>query len=139
MLNPESSWDASIPNIFTDPRFHKANGSSRRYQIVVNGVRAGIIVAWRPDDRSNFALNEADLNRLLELKRDASFNAAFVVIAASNGNFERTYVGHRDAEELAEELKSARLRKGPHGDYWLLQLLQDEVSPLETTHDDIPW
>jgi hypothetical protein len=130
------NWDSIVPNIFTDPRFHKSNSSSRRWQVAIDGSRAGMALAYRPDDRSNFALNKADLDRLLELKRDGSFNAAFVVIAAINGDFERAYIGHRDAEELAEQLKSARLRKGPHGDYWLLQ---EGVTPLEVTNDDIPW
>jgi hypothetical protein len=129
--------DALIPNIFNDARFHKSNGSSHRWQVKINGVRAGIVLAWRPDERNNFALNKADLDRLLELKHDGSFNAAYVVIATINDSCERTCVGHRDAEELAEDLKSARLRKGPYGDYWLLQ---EGVSPLEVTdNDDIPF
>jgi hypothetical protein len=136
MLNPESNWDALIPNIFTDARFHKSAGGNRRWQVTINGVRAGIVLAWRPDERSNFALNKGDLIRLLELKRDESFSAAYVVIASLSGDFERTYVGHRDAEELAEELKCTRIRKGPYGEYWLLQ---EGVSPLETTGDDIPF
>ena len=69
-------WDALIPNIFSDARFHKSNGSSRRWQVAVNGFRAGIITAWRPDERNNFALNKADLDRLQELKRDGLFTAA---------------------------------------------------------------
>ena len=53
------------------------------------------------------------------------------------GDFKRVYVGHREAEQLVEVLKSARLRKGPHGDYFLLT---EGVSPLETTSDDdIPF
>jgi hypothetical protein len=134
-------WDQFVPNIFTDTRFHKANGSSRRWQVAIDGVRAGIVIAWRPANYDNFALNKADLDRLLELRQDASFNAAFVVTATVSGsfdagNFERVYIGHRDAEQLAEFLKSARLRQGPHGHYWLLQ---DGVSPLEVTNDDIPF
>jgi hypothetical protein len=82
-------------------------------------------------------MNKDDFDKLLELRHNTSFNAVFVVIAALSENFERTYVGHRDAEELAEHLKSARLRKGPHGEYWLLQ---DGVSPFETNNDDdIPF
>jgi hypothetical protein len=130
------NWDELIQHIFDDPRFHKTHGSSRRWQVAVNGVRAGIIVAWRPDEYPNYALNKADLDRLLELKRSGSFNAAFIVIATITGEFERHYVGHRGAEVLAGELKSARLRKGPHGEFWLLQ---DGVSPLEIQYDDIPW
>jgi hypothetical protein len=131
------NWDERIPHIFDDARFHKSYSSSRRYQVAINGSRAGIVLAWRPDERNNYALNKADLDRLLELKRNGSFNAAYVVIATVSEDFERTYVGHRDAEELAEDLKSARLRKGPHGEYWLLQ---EGVSPLEITNDDdIPF
>jgi hypothetical protein len=136
MLTTTPNFHDLMPNIFTDARFHKSNRSSRRWQVAISGNRAGIVLAWRPDERNNFALNKADLDRLLELKRDGSFNAAFVVIASINGDFERTYIGHRDVEELAEELKSARLRRGPHGEYWLLQ---EGVSPLEITNDDVPF
>jgi hypothetical protein len=135
-------WDQLAPKIFNDANFHKANGSSRRFQRAVNGTKAGFVVAWRPANYDNFALNKADFDRLLELRRNDSFDAAFVVIAAvtgsyDTGDFNRVYVGHRDAEQLAEILKSARLRKGPHGEYWLLQ---EDCSPLETTYtDDIPW
>jgi hypothetical protein len=137
--NAGPDWDQLVLNIFTDTRFHKANGSNRRWQVAIDGVRAGIVVAWRPENYDNFALNKADFDRLLELRRNASFNAAFVVTAAvsGTGDFERVYVRHRDAEQLAETLKSARLRKGPHGDYWLLQ---EGVLPLENTRaDDIPF
>jgi hypothetical protein len=134
--------DAVIPTIFTDGRFHKSPGSSRRWQIFVSGFRVGIVVAWRPDERNNFALNKADLDRLLELLHNGSFQATSVVTATVIGSYDtrdftRVYVGHRDAEELAEVLKSARLRKGPHGDYFLLTA---EASPLELTNDDdIPF
>jgi hypothetical protein len=116
---PEPDWPALIPTIFAS-----------------DGNRAGIVLAWRPDEYNNYALNKADLDRLLELKRDGSFHAAYVVIATISGEFLRAYIGHRDAEELAKELESARLRKGPHGDYWLLQ---EGVVPLEITNDDVPF
>ena len=140
--NAGPEWDELVPTIFSDVRFHKANGSRRRWQVKIDGARAGIVVAWRPDERDNFALNKADLDRLLGLKQDGSFNAAFVVTATVTGsfdagNFARVYVSHRDAEQLAENLKSARLRKGEHGDYWLLQ---ESCSPSETANnDDIPF
>jgi hypothetical protein len=134
-------WDQLVPNIFADRRFHKSTGSSRRWQVTIGGVRAGFVIALRPDERTNFALNKADLDRLLELLHDGSFSAALVVLATSSGSydtgdFQRVYIGHRDAEELAEDLKSARLRKGERGDYWLLQ---EGVTPLEPTNDDIPF
>ncbi len=119
------NWDELIPNIFNDARFVKT--SRRRRQIAVSGVRAGIVIAWRPDDYENFALNKMDGDRLLELRRDASFDAAFVVIATIS-NYEPVYVGHCEAEELLETLKSVRLRKGPHGEYWLLK---DDFTPFD--------
>jgi hypothetical protein len=120
MLQPATTnWHDHLPNIFTDSRFYKT--SRRRWQIEVNGARAGIVVAWRPADYENFALNKADLDRLLQLKQDASFAAAFVVLATVTGNFPSGYVGHRDAEELHEALKTVRFRTGPHGEYWLLR------------------
>ena len=84
----------------------------------MNGIRAGIVIAWRPTDYPNFGLNKSDADRLLELRRPGSFDAVFVVLATISGN-EPVYIGHREAEELLETLKSVRLRNGPYGEYWL--------------------
>ena len=126
MLKPAPNWDELLPNIFYDTRFHKT--SRRRWQVEINGNRAGIVVAWRPVDYDNYALNKADIDRLLELKRDAKFHAAFVVIATVAGNSNRTYVGYRDAEELHETLRSVPPRNGPYGEYWLLR---EDISPVD--------
>jgi hypothetical protein len=120
------NWDELLPNIFHDSHFHKS--SRRRWQGQFNGARAGIVVAWRPADYDNYALNKADIERLLELRREATFDAAFVVLATVSGNYGSSYVGHRDAEEFYETLKVVRFRTGPHGDYWLLR---EDFSPLD--------
>jgi len=133
MPSPALNWNELLPNIFNDSRFHKT--SRRRWQIGLNGMRAGIVVAWRPVDYENFGLNKADIDRLLELRRDASFDAAFIVIGTVSGNFGRTYVGHRDAEELFETLKSVPFRNGPYGEYWLLR---EDFTPLDAT-TDVPF
>jgi hypothetical protein len=139
VLPSDPALDDIVPKIFTDPRFHKSGGTSRRWQINNGGFRVGIVVAWCPEGYANFALNKEDLDKLLEFRGEELFMAVFVVTARSTGSYDtgdftRVYVGHRDAEELAGVLKSARLRKGPHGDYWLLTA---EASPLEITHDDV--
>jgi hypothetical protein len=42
------NWDDIIPHIFDDPRFKPAG--QRRKLICVDGVWAGIVIAWRPTD-----------------------------------------------------------------------------------------
>jgi hypothetical protein len=128
------NWHEHLPNIFTDFRFRKT--TRRRYQFPFNGIVAGIAVAWRPADYDNFALNKDNLDRLLELRRDGSFAAAFVVLASAGGTFDSAYIGHRNAEELYETLKTVPFRKGPHGDYWLLRT---DFSPFDAPDPLIPF
>ena len=115
------NWDELLPNIFTDPRFRKSKKSRRRWHAEINGTRVGIVVALRPVDYDNHGLNKEDIEQLLKLRRDGTFDAAFVVLASVG-----MYIGHRDAEELFETLKGVPFRTGGHGDYWLLPL--DDVA-----------
>ena len=112
------NWDEYLPNIFTDKRFRKT--SRRKYQFALNGAAIGIVVAWKPVDYDNYALNEEDMVKLLYLKQEKQFDAVFVVLATINGNIAE-YVGHRAASEVNETLKSVPPRDGPHGKYWLLR------------------
>jgi hypothetical protein len=120
------NWDEHLPNIFKDTRFLRS--SPRKYQLPINGAVAGIAIAVKPTNQNNFGLNKADFDRLLELLRDGPFTAAFVVLA-SVGN---TYVAHREAEELAEMLKTVQFRNGPYGEYWLLR---EDFSPFDAAPD----
>jgi hypothetical protein len=110
-----NDWDAIIPGIFSDTRFHQTGRA--RYQIKIDGGRAGIAVAWRSANFENHALNVSDFETLLELKRTNQFDFAFVVAATRNNRFAQTYVAHSDAEKLS--LTSMPLN-GPFGPFWLL-------------------
>jgi hypothetical protein len=119
---PIPDWDNVIPKIFTDTRFHQTGRA--RYQVKIDGARAGIAVAWRTANFDNHALNGWDYETLLDLKRANKFDAAFVVAAtrikSGYGNrIVQSYVAHIDAEKLSENLKSMPL-DGPFGPFWLL-------------------
>lgn len=120
-IRPATNWNELLPRIFTDPRFQKSRTSRRRWQANINGTRVGIVVAWRPADYDNFALNKADIELLLKLKQEGTFDEVFVVLASADENFDSTYVGYCDAVEFYETLKSVPSRKGPHGNYWLIR------------------
>ena len=114
------NWHDHLPHIFTDSRFRKS--SRRKYQIQLDGAVAGIVVAWKPVDYDNFALNEEDFGKLRFLRQEKKFDFGFVVLATINGQFgSATYVDHRDIDEVDETLKGVRPRSGPHGSYWLLR------------------
>ena len=72
-------WDNILPKIFTDTRFHQTGRS--RYQVNIDGTRAGVVVAWRTANFANHALNVSDFEKLIELKHENKFDAAFVVAA----------------------------------------------------------
>ena len=131
-------WDDILPKIFTDTRFHQTGRA--RFQIHIDGTRAGIAVAWRSANFDNHTLNMQDYEALLELKRANKFDAAFVVAATSikSGHSLRrvqTYVAHIDAEKLSTNLKSMPI-DGKFGPFWLL-------SPYDfgdhADADDIPY
>lgn len=130
------NWGELLPDMFSNSHFHKSKTSRRRWHAEINGSRVGVVVAWRPADYENHALNIEDVDKLLELKRAASFDAAYVVLATTGENFASSYVGHRDAEELSEKLEAVHFRTGPHGDYWLLR---GDFSPLDAEPDFPGW
>ena len=120
IVQPATNWNELLPNIFTDSRFQKSRTSRRRWQAEIGGSRAGIVIAWRPAGYDNHALNKADIELLLKLKQEGTFDEVFVVLAAAGEKFTNAYVGHRDAAEYYETLKTVKFRDGPHGEYWLL-------------------
>jgi hypothetical protein len=127
---PEPSWHDVVPLLFsTEHRILKLKTGSRRYQIGLNGLWAGIAVAWRPADRQNFGLNCEDLERLIEKIRDGALAAGFVIQALIENSVPR-YIGHRTAETVHESLKDVPPRDGPHGPYWLLRGDFNELDDL---------
>jgi hypothetical protein len=133
-------WDKILPNIFTDTRFHQTGRA--RFQINIDGARAGIVVAWRTANFDNFALNVEDFEKLLELKRAGKFEAAFVVAAtrikySGYGNrFVLTYVAHADAEKFSASLTSMPLN-GPFGFFWILS--EYAFGNRNPDADDVPY
>jgi hypothetical protein len=121
------NWNAIVPLIFTDPRFQRT--AQRRWVAQVDGQWVGVVVASRPSNRENFALNCEDLDRVIEKCRDGALDAGFVVLAAL-ANSAIVYVDHREANAVRELLKNDPPRDGPHGPYWLLRGSFDELELL---------
>ena len=89
------NWDEIIPQLFTDPRFKPAG--RRRKLICVDGVWAGIVIAWQPSDYANFGLNQEDMDRLFQKRGDGLLDVGFVVQATIE-NSKPVYVAHRAAK-----------------------------------------
>jgi hypothetical protein len=108
----------SSPTSFEDPRFKPAG--RRRKLICVDGVWAGIVIAWQPPGYANYGLNQDDMDRLLEKRSDGLLDVEFVVLATIE-NGKPAYVAHREAEAVRESLKTIPPSDGPYGPYWLLR------------------
>lgn len=115
-----TNWDELLPTMFTDPRFHQNKKNRRRWYAVINGCRAGIVVASRTANFDNHSLNKEDIDQLLKLRKDGTFDVVFIVLASVGENYASEYIDHRDAEQLYETLQSVLFRKGPYGEYTLL-------------------
>jgi hypothetical protein len=137
MLTTNVHWHDLLPSIFSDHRFRQT-GRGRFYGSV-DGARAGVVVAWRGAEYDNHAINRDDLTRLLDLKRNGTFEAAFVVAARRSRNSAHVYVGARDADEVQQALETVPLRAGPFGDYWLLREDLKPVAALVAADDDVPF
>ena len=132
-----TNWQAMLPNIFSEARFRQK--SHARFYASLNGKRAGIAVAFRTASYDNYALNNSDLARLLELRRAGTFDEAFVVAAKRAHNALPVYVGSCEAEEVQRVLAGVPLCSGPFGDYWLLR---EDLAPLTQSaiaDDDVPF
>ena len=127
-----------MPKIFTDTRFHQTGRS--RYQVNIDGTRAGIVVAWRTAHFDNHALNVSDFEKLIELKHENKFDAAFVVAAnapskySGYGRIVPTYVSHTDAEKFSA---TSMPLEGPFGPFWLLSPF--DFGNFNVDPDDIPY
>jgi hypothetical protein len=108
---PSPDWDAVVPHVF-DNRCFRQTGR-RLWQGAIEGNKVAIVVAFRPSDRTNFALNTADFDKLLDVKRKAKCEAAFVVLADVSANSEHRYVGDRDAEQTLRNLEVSRFLRHP--------------------------
>jgi hypothetical protein len=112
-----TNWHDLVPQIFTDNRFLKTG--RRRWQAQIDDKWAGIVVAWKPPEYSNYGLNKLDFDRLLEKRADGSLDAAFVVLATLKDSKAR-YIAHHDADVVRDALKEFPPRDGPYGHFWAL-------------------
>jgi hypothetical protein len=123
---PVPDLDNLLPQMFGDRRFIQSG--RRRYQAVIDGIKVGIAIAWKPAGYANYGLNQEDMAKLLFLKQEKKFDEVFVVFATAGETYGTAeYVGHRDAAEVDKSLETIKPRQGPGGDYWLLR---DDFLPL---------
>ena len=116
-----------LTDIFSDPAFTEI----RHYCFYgeVAGRKIGAILATQNPTYVNFALNEADLTRLIEAKDAGRVNEAWVVFAHVDGQ-KRTFKGARPAREQREQIKSMGLesRPGRYGPFFVLPAVLAPVS-----------
>ena len=83
-LHTQPDYEALLPNMFGDRRFTPSG--RRRYQAQIDGISVGIVVAFKPAGYDNFALNHADMAKLIYFKQERHFQEIFVVLATDDGN-----------------------------------------------------
>jgi len=116
---PAGNEDQSVvPIDFGDDRFRKFG---RFLFGEIDGVKLGAALATYSPGFGNYALNKADLDRLLAGKAAGKVDRAFVVAArkGSNGGAYE-YGGQFDAEEVHAKLKDERPESGKYGDFYVL-------------------
>jgi hypothetical protein len=116
---------AALPNIFRGPPWRQT--SRHRYRAKIDGAKAGAVIAARSWRYDNHSLWKSDYDLLLEYKSSGKIDAAFVVAARVSKENVYTYVSHRDAEELYQDLKDVAPRTSEFGQFWLLR---PDLTPL---------
>jgi hypothetical protein len=130
MHTPIPNWNDILPNVFNGAPFHQTARS--RYRADIDGIRCGVVIAWRGLNYDNHALAKEDLDRLIEFKLNGKLDVSFVIAARRFKYSAHTYVAHCDAEELHEVLASVSPRHGDYGPYWLLR---QDLKPLDFIPD----
>jgi hypothetical protein len=116
---------AALPNIFRGPLWRQTSG--RRYRAKIDGAKVGVVIAARSWRYDNHSLWKKDYDHLLEYKSSGKIDFAFVVAARVSKENAHTYVSHRDANELHEDLKEVAPRVSEFGQFWLLR---PDLTPL---------
>jgi hypothetical protein len=86
----------------------------------VNGKKYAIALATYNKSYSNFALNKADLNTVLDLKSNGTYAEAYVVYA-KRVEGKLLYVDEVLAEELKAKLDDVEPIHGPYGPFYPLR------------------
>jgi hypothetical protein len=107
-----------LSKIFSDDRFRPFG--QYRYYGEVDGSKIGVVLATCSPRFDNFALNKADLDRLVDGKREGRIDQAFVVQARVNGYGAPAFHAVIDAEELAVALKNVPPVNGQFGPFFVV-------------------
>jgi hypothetical protein len=74
-----------------------------------------------PATVSNLILNKLDTEMLIKTKKAGKIDKAYAVFALREGADNYTYLGHRDIEELYQDLQGVRTIMGRSGlEFWIL-------------------
>jgi hypothetical protein len=121
-----------LAGIFSDPAFTEFRPNCFRGEAVEQKI--GVVLATQNPTYVKFALNKADLTRLIEAKDAGRVAEAWVVFAQVDGH-KRTFKGAMPAEELREQIQKYGLepKDGRHGPFYVLPPAFAPVS------DDAPF
>jgi hypothetical protein len=97
----------------------------RLYFAEEESKRIGVVLATLTPPFDSFALNKAELERLLQAKREEKIDQAFVVAAKRNGAG-LEYCGAVEADELSTVLAKQSPITGRFGDFYVLYAFEFE-------------
>ena len=114
------NWSEVLGKIFTDHRF-KEFSIYQFYGEIDGGLKVGVVLATQNQGFLNPALNKEMVGRLRDAKVAGKVDYGFVVQAEVNGS-KRVYRGHRDVEEVCQQIEMLGLqpRAGKMGEFFVL-------------------
>ena len=116
MLQREIQRDLS--SVFSDDQF--SQHGRYRYSATIDGVKIGVVLATKSQNYNNFALNKADLDRVIAGVSDGRLDAGYVVAATVNVTGSMEFVDQISADILADQLKGETPRTGKFGEFYLI-------------------
>jgi hypothetical protein len=109
-----------LRGFFTDPRFKRLG--PWLWFGVIDDAKIGLVAATLNPGFFEHALNKAAEDRVLAAMRNGKADEGYTIFAETNGLFQLTYRGHRDAEELHRKIVEMGLqpRAGRYGEFYTL-------------------
>jgi hypothetical protein len=121
-----------LPGVLKDPSWRRLGHNL--YFKEVDGKKVGVIAATPARQDYQCLLNRKEFERPLKALTDGRLDAAYVIVAKSNGTGQYEYLGAVEIRRLWETvLKDRPPQYGRYGEFWILDLheLVDD--------DDLPF
>jgi hypothetical protein len=122
-----SAFADELRHVIDDPRWQRVDGSRWLRFREIDGTRIGVIRATMSPQRSNYALNCGEMERLRNGKSAGKADLIVVVAIKTNSDGRREYCCQMEADALYQKtLRNKTPIDGQFGPFWSLSQYEIE-------------